>query len=85
MLADALDKRQRLGVQPPRVEREDAERVGAGGALRHVDQRDILRAAEGDAQAGELCERLGQDVGRMAALEPSGGPLNVVFGAQSVM
>ena len=36
-------------------------------------------------QRRELCERLGQDVGRMAALEPRCGLLNVVFGAQSVM
>ena len=85
VFADALDERQRLAVEPPGVEREDAERADAGGALRHVDQHDILRAAEGDAQPRELCERLGQDVGRMAALEPRCGLLNVVFGAQSVM
>ena len=79
MLAHGLDVGQRLAVQAAGVERKDAEAVRADGAVGHVDQGDILRAAERDAEAGEAVERLGDDVGWMGAFE-AGGSLGCVVG-----
>ena len=66
-------------MQAAGVERKDAEAVRADGAVGHVDQGDILRAAERDAEAGEAVERLGDDVGWMGAFE-AGGSLGCVVG-----
>ena len=60
-------------MQASGVEREDAEAVGADGAVGHVDQGDILGAAEGDAEAGEAVEGFGDDVGGVGAFEAGGG------------
>ena len=49
MLLDGVEKPVRLRVEPPRVQREDAE--GPPGQVRVLDERDVLGAAKGDADA----------------------------------
>src|SRR5579859_6635868 len=55
-LPNFVDELISLGVQPPRIQREDSERRVIQGALskyfrRHVDQRDTARSAKTDGDA----------------------------------
>src|SRR2546428_14064975 len=66
MLADLLQELVRLGVQPSGIEREHAERASDLG--RHVDENDVLGAAERDREiAPVLADREREDVARIAS------------------
>src|SRR2546426_8859100 len=72
MLADPLQELVRLGVQPSGIEREHSERAADLG--RHVDEDDVLGAAERDREiAAVLTDREREDVVRIAAGVLGGG------------